>query len=233
MRRRHTQAGGIIDAAMSRQLVPIHGIDAGLVMAEVAWRLAWIVEDSRAAVCLCMPQYWCSTGSGQGPEVFQYRRPIREGVCAEVDVLTPEAVHAIPGAVIDQEVAVVEMLVVGQDQPLVGRHAQVQLHPGQLVRPGTAVFPRRGGQNVGIKQLAELVEGVHRARQWLHQCEDAGHFIQTVGISGVYVFAEVAKGAGKIHQHVVHVDLQRFLPHWLSPVDCRDEPIVPALTRTG
>lgn len=43
VRRMHTQAGGIIDAAMSSELVPIHGIDAGLVMAEVAWHPLWSV----------------------------------------------------------------------------------------------------------------------------------------------------------------------------------------------
>ncbi|ABB23613.1 hypothetical protein Plut_0738 [Pelodictyon luteolum DSM 273] len=55
-------------------------------------------------------------------------------------------------AVVDEEVADIEVLVVGEDEPLARGVAEMLPHPAQLVAPGRGVLPRGGGEDVGIKE---------------------------------------------------------------------------------
>lgn len=56
-----------------------------------------------------------------------------------MDVPTAEAIDAVFGTVIDQVVARVQVLVVREDEPFVGRRTKVSLQPQQLVRPRAGV----------------------------------------------------------------------------------------------
>ncbi len=62
-----------------------------------------------------------SSPSGLVPQVIQHRCPIGEPVRTEVDPLALEPLGAIVGPIVDEEVAAIEVLVVGQDEPLVCR----------------------------------------------------------------------------------------------------------------
>ena len=55
----------------------------------------------------------------------------------------PKLFRTVVRPVIYQVVPSVEVLVVREDQPLVGGCAKVPLHPLQLVRPGARVLPWR------------------------------------------------------------------------------------------
>lgn len=71
--------------------------------------------------------------------------PIRKGRGPEMNVMAIERVDPVFRSVVDDEVAAIEVLVMRQDQPLVGAFPQVLLHPQQLVRPRTWILPGRSG----------------------------------------------------------------------------------------
>jgi len=54
------------------------------------------------------------------PEVVDDCRPVRKPLGTELDPFTLESIGAVVGPAVDQEVAAVELLVMGEDQPLVG-----------------------------------------------------------------------------------------------------------------
>lgn len=95
----------------------------------------------------------------------------------EVDPLLafhlPKRFCTVVRPVIYEVVPSVEMLVVREDQPLVGGCAEVPLHPLQLVGPGARVLPWRRREDVRIEELAQLVIRLDRARHRLHEGEEA------------------------------------------------------------
>ena len=80
-------------------------------------------------------------------------------------------------AVVDEEVAAVEVLVVRQDEPLVRDVVEVPAHPEQLVRPGAGVRPRRRREDVGVEEAGELLVGLDRVRHRVHEGEDPGDVV--------------------------------------------------------
>src|SRR5206468_1296031 len=79
------------------------------------------------------------------------RKPIREPLRAEQDVLTSELVGPVFRSIINEKVADIEIFVVSEDKPLVSNVPDMLLHPKQFVRPRGRILPRRSRQNICIK----------------------------------------------------------------------------------
>src|SRR5262245_21611988 len=95
--------------------------------------------------------------SGSVAQVLDHCWPVSEVRGTERDHLTVEPVGAaMARPVVDQEVAAIEILVVGEDKPLVsGRplvDAEVQVNPLDLVLPSRRVVPRCRRQYVGVEE---------------------------------------------------------------------------------
>jgi len=88
-----------------------------------------------------------------------------------------EELRTVVRPVIDQIVPAVEVLVVREDQPLVGGCAKVPLHPLQLVGPGARVLPWRRREDVRVEELAEFVIRRNRTRHRLHQPEEPRNLV--------------------------------------------------------
>ena len=97
-------------------------------------------------------------------------------------MLASEIFHTpLVGTIVDEVVAVTEVLVVCEDDAFVERGmfvaTEVLLHPVELVAPGGGVVPRGGGEDVEIVAFAELLHGLHRARHRIHQREDTRYVV--------------------------------------------------------
>lgn len=65
-----------------------------------------------------------------------------------------EVFGPVVGAVIHKEVTFIQVLVVREDEPLVGVIVEVALHLKQLVAPRSGVLPRCGAEDIGVEILA-------------------------------------------------------------------------------
>ena len=99
--------------------------------------------------------------------------------------------RAVFGAIVDQVVALVEVLVVRQDQPFGRVVSQVLFDPQQPVRPGGRVSPGRPGQDVGVESFGQLNKAVDRAGKRVHQREDSGYFVLPVVVLGQELFGQL------------------------------------------
>ena len=98
-----------------------------------------------------------------------------------MNVRALEPVRTVSGAVVDEEVAAAEVLVVAEDQALVSWAVMTQMrsYPLVLVGPSRRVLPRSRGKNVSVEVLGELRVRLQRFRQWVHQGEDSRHLLQS------------------------------------------------------
>jgi hypothetical protein len=122
-----------------------------------------------------------------------------------------QAVGPAFGPIVDQVVTAIEVLMVGQDEPLEGSSAEMPLHPEQLVRPGRRVLPRRGGQHVGVEQLRQLQKRVDRAWHGVHEREDAGDVVFPALVLAPHVGRDALEPRREVNEHAVHVDVEDLL----------------------
>lgn len=96
--------------------------------------------------------------SGQLLEVVSDFKPVFVARGAELDPFAGELIGAVIWAVIDEEVALIEMFIVGEDEAFVGGVAEVFLDPIKFVGPCGGVVPWGGGEDVGIEFFCQEME---------------------------------------------------------------------------
>lgn len=151
-----------------------------------------------------------STGRSTN-QILHHALPIRKPFGTEVDELAGEALGTVVAvAVVDEVIALVEVFVVRQDQPLVGRLTQVLLHPHHLIVPGGRILPGGRGQDVRIEMLAQEAKTLEGPGHGLHLRKYMRNLIQPTFVLFQLRFAQTADGRLEVDQHIVHVDVDDF-----------------------
>ena len=127
---------------------------------------------------------------------------------------------AFVGTVVDEVVAVAEVLVVREDDAFV-EHAplfgsEMVLHPFKLVVQSGGVLPRGCGEDIDIVFLGQLVYGLYSARHRVHQGEDARHIVEVAFVSLFRCFVQLVDAGLEIDEDIVHVEEEDGFCHkWI------------------
>ena len=137
--------------------------------------------------------------------------------------LARKLLGAVLGAIVNQVVAPIQVLVMGNNESLVEdgvpAGAKVVLHPFDLVGPSTQVVPRCGAQDIEVEVLAQLMHGLDGTRHGKHRAEETRNLIinalavAVVGILCFNLFGHLIESTLEVDQHIVHVDVNYFLAH--------------------
>ena len=91
-------------------------------------------------------------------QIGHHRLPIRELLRTEKNKLPDKTICPLLFAVVYKIVTNIKVLVVSKDQSLVCAIPKVLLYPGQLIRPGGWIFPRRCRQYIVSKRSASVTK---------------------------------------------------------------------------
>ena len=103
-------------------------------------------------------------------QIFHHARPVREPVCAELDVMVAKLGGTMGGAVID-EVGTrleTEVLLMGEDDALMERLREVPFDPIELVLQGCGIIPWGSREDVAVVFFCQRVYGINGTRHGFH-----------------------------------------------------------------
>ena len=150
---------------------------------------------------------WIGRAWAGGHQVIDDGGPVGETVGGEGDEFAFELGGAVAGAVVDEVVATVEVLVMGKDELLVEGLAKVSAYPLALLHPAEGVVPRGGGEDVEVVLLGEGLHGFDGTWHGVHEVEHAGDKVGVVGIACPQAGLGLGYSALEIDQDAIHIDI--------------------------
>jgi len=115
-------------------------------------------------------------------QIGYHRWPIRESFRPEDNMLPAKAIRSMFRAVINQEISLIQIFVMRENEPLIGRSSEMLFDPQYLVAPGRRIFPRGSGENIGVESFREKVKRFHCSLYGFHECKYARDIIEVAFI---------------------------------------------------